>query len=243
MPLSSLENFAGFLRNTPPGKPFLKGIGVNTRDGNGKMRENVAILTDVGKALAKLRDEGKQLLALAYANILGIDEHTMLALQDGTLTARMDEYRKTRAAHGIQCRRSVETISRVSTKGVGPLATRLEVLGNIIALRLLPIAWKPSRRRLYGSPMPSRGWTRKPTAQRRSSSRSSRRLISCSCSCLAGIPVFTALGVAVTAATWPFILLIAAAAAVGFAIGAGVAYIVNHWNGVKQWFSDFFRLV
>lgn len=238
--LSSLENFAGFLRNTPSAESFLKGLGVNTRDGNGKMRENLDILKDVGVQMAKLRDQGKQPTVMAYAGILGIDEKTMLALQDGSLTARMEEYRKTMQKMGYNADDAAKKFHEFQQKGVGPLMARLEVLVDIIALRLLPIAEAITKGIIWLAD--AFAWLDKKTGGVTTvifAVMAALGALFLLCASV-GIPVFSALGVAVTAATWPFILLAALAAAVGYAIGAAAGYIVNHWSDVKQWFADFF---
>jgi len=235
--LTSLESFAGFIRNTPSAESFLGGLGVKTRDSNGRMRENLDILKDTGKALADLHN---QPLAMAYAGILGIDEKTLLALEDGSLTDRMEEYRKAMRQMGYDADYTAKRFHEFQQKGVGPLGARFEALTNIIALRFLPVAeaitWFLTKL------IEGFAWLDKVTGGFTTilftviAAFGALFLLLSS----VGIPVFSALGIAVTAATWPLLLLVAAAAAVGFAIGAAAGYIVNHWNDVKQWFSDFF---
>ncbi len=86
---SSLENFAQKLRRSPGYYDMLKSLGVQTRDANGKLRDSTELLADLGKVLAKK----EPFEALAFADVLGIDEATLKALMDnkGDLRKFMEE--------------------------------------------------------------------------------------------------------------------------------------------------------
>ena len=50
--LSSIQALANFMRYTPGSEGFIRSLGVSTRDANGKLRETVDIMTDLGQVLA-----------------------------------------------------------------------------------------------------------------------------------------------------------------------------------------------
>lgn len=76
---SSLENLARFVRNSPGAEGFLNRLGVQTRDASGRMRDMSAIFTGVGQKLSGMSYPR----ANQYAQMLGIDEHTLLAMRQG----------------------------------------------------------------------------------------------------------------------------------------------------------------
>ncbi|EJV7966549.1 transglycosylase SLT domain-containing protein [Salmonella enterica] len=77
--MSSLEGLAGFMRNNPGAEGFLNRLGVQTRDASGKMRDTAAIFTGVGQKLNNM----PYYRAKQYAQMLGIDENTLMAMRRG----------------------------------------------------------------------------------------------------------------------------------------------------------------
>ncbi|EJY5787106.1 lytic transglycosylase catalytic [Salmonella enterica] len=75
----SLENLARFVRNSPGAEGFLNRLGVQTRDASGRMRDMSAIFAGVGQKLSGMSYPR----ANQYAQMLGIDEHTLLAMRQG----------------------------------------------------------------------------------------------------------------------------------------------------------------
>ncbi|HGJ5882146.1 lytic transglycosylase catalytic [Arsenophonus sp.] len=75
----SLENLARFLRNSPGAEGFLNRLGVQTRDANGNLQDMSAIFTRVGNKLASM----PYYRANQYAQMLGIDENTLMAMRRG----------------------------------------------------------------------------------------------------------------------------------------------------------------
>lgn len=75
----SLENLARFLRNSPGAEGFLNRLGVQTRVANGNLQDMSAIFTRVGSKLASM----PYYRANQYAQMLGIDENTLLAMRRG----------------------------------------------------------------------------------------------------------------------------------------------------------------
>lgn len=77
--MSSLEGLAGFMRSNPGAEGFLNRLGVQTRDASGKMRDTAAIFTGVGQKLNNM----PYYRANQYAQMLGIDENTLMAMRRG----------------------------------------------------------------------------------------------------------------------------------------------------------------
>lgn len=77
--MSSLEGLAGFMRSNPGAEGFLNRLGVQTRDASGKMRDTAAIFTGVGQKLNNM----PYYRVKQYAQMLGIDENTLMAMRRG----------------------------------------------------------------------------------------------------------------------------------------------------------------
>ncbi|EOV2372803.1 transglycosylase SLT domain-containing protein [Klebsiella pneumoniae] len=75
----SLENLARFMRNNPGAEGFLNRLGVQTRDASGNMRDMATIFTGVGQRLSSM----PYYRANQYAQILGLDENTLMAMRRG----------------------------------------------------------------------------------------------------------------------------------------------------------------
>ncbi|PZD59521.1 transglycosylase SLT domain-containing protein [Pantoea ananatis] len=76
---SSLESLAHFMRNNPGAEGFLNRLGVQTRDAIGNMRDMASIFTGVGDKLRNM----PYYRANQYAQMLGIDENTLMAMRRG----------------------------------------------------------------------------------------------------------------------------------------------------------------
>jgi hypothetical protein len=95
--ISSLESVARKLRESPGYEGMLKGLGVNTRDQNGQMRDRVEVMKDLSKTLQGM----EYYKANSYAGALGIDETTLQAMRDGKFTSEMEKYQKLRKDMGL----------------------------------------------------------------------------------------------------------------------------------------------
>ncbi|HGH3561180.1 TPA: phage tail tape measure protein [Acinetobacter baumannii] len=95
--IGSLESLAEKMRNSPGYEGQLKSLGVNTRDANGAMRDRVEVMKDLSGVLAKM----PAYQANAYANSLGIDQKTMLAMRDGKFISNMEKYQKIQKELGM----------------------------------------------------------------------------------------------------------------------------------------------
>jgi len=76
---SSLESLAHFMRSNPGAEGFLNRLGVQTRDASGNMRDMASIFTGVGDKLRNM----PYYRANQYAQMLGIDENTLMAMRRG----------------------------------------------------------------------------------------------------------------------------------------------------------------
>lgn len=95
--IGSLESLAEKIRNSPGYEGQLKSLGVTTRDANGAMRDRVEVMKDLSGVLAKM----PAYQANAYANSLGIDQKTMLAMRDGKFISNMEKYQKIQKELGM----------------------------------------------------------------------------------------------------------------------------------------------
>lgn len=77
--MSSLEGLSSFMRSNPGAEGFLNRLGVQTRDASGKMRDTASIFTGVGQKLNNM----PYYRAKQYAQMLGIDENTLMAMRRG----------------------------------------------------------------------------------------------------------------------------------------------------------------
>ncbi|EPJ0592558.1 transglycosylase SLT domain-containing protein [Klebsiella pneumoniae] len=75
----SLENLARFMRNNPGAEGFLNRLGVQTRDASGNVRDMATIFTGVGQRLSRM----PYYRANQYAQMLGLDENTLMAMRRG----------------------------------------------------------------------------------------------------------------------------------------------------------------
>ena len=100
---ASLEAFARNLRSSPGYFGLLEKLGVQAKDAGGNLRDTVDVLGDVGKRLAAM----PYYQANAYAQALGIDERTLMAMREG-VGEFSDEYRRILAATGTDLDKSAK---------------------------------------------------------------------------------------------------------------------------------------
>lgn len=104
----AVESLGRFLRSSPGAESFLQNLGVQTRGANGELRDTGEILTGLGERLRQM----PYYRAKAYADFLGIDERTLMALQHGLgqfsgeyrnmlRAARLDSDQAAKASHGF----------------------------------------------------------------------------------------------------------------------------------------------
>ncbi|BEM86834.1 hypothetical protein SME46J_13040 [Serratia marcescens] len=107
----TLDNLARFLRSTPGAEGFLHNLGIQTRDAAGNLRDTAQLVTLVGDKLAKM----PYYRANQYAQILGIDESTLLAMRRGVKGFTSD-YQSMLQATGFDSQRAAEQSNKFMTQ-------------------------------------------------------------------------------------------------------------------------------
>ncbi|WP_129950540.1 lytic transglycosylase domain-containing protein [Escherichia coli] len=106
----SLENLARFMRNNPGAEGFLNRLGVQTRDASGNMRDMATIFTGVGQRLSSM----PYYRANQYAQMLGIDENTLMAMRRG-IGEYMGQYNAMKKAIGFNPEQAAAASNRFMT--------------------------------------------------------------------------------------------------------------------------------
>ncbi|MGH6191076.1 hypothetical protein ACRFNZ_27865 [Klebsiella quasipneumoniae] len=107
---SSLENLARFMRNNPGAEGFLNRLGVQTRDASGNMRDMATIFTGVGQRLSSM----PYYRANQYAQMLGLDENTLMAMRRG-IGEYMGQYNAMKKAIGFNPDQAAAASNRFMT--------------------------------------------------------------------------------------------------------------------------------
>lgn len=127
---ASLENLARFMRNSPGATGLIQSLGVQTRDANGGLRDTTDILKDLGKQFANM----PYYRANAYAQALGIDEKTLMALRQG-LGQFGDDYKGMLAKAGIDSQQAAKS-SHEFMNQVRSLGAAFVILSQKVATSL-----------------------------------------------------------------------------------------------------------
>ncbi|MDU7134751.1 MAG: lytic transglycosylase domain-containing protein, partial [Enterobacteriaceae bacterium] len=106
----SLESLARFMRTNPGAEGFLNRLGVQTRDASGQMRSMESIFTGVGQKLSSM----PYYRANQYAQMLGIDENTLMAMRRG-LGQFSAQYSATAKAIGFNADTAAKSSNRFMT--------------------------------------------------------------------------------------------------------------------------------
>ncbi|HHS7705853.1 hypothetical protein [Klebsiella pneumoniae] len=106
----SLENLARFMRNNPGAEGFLNRLGVQTRDASGNMRDMATIFTGVGQRLSSM----PYYRANQYAEMLGLDENTLMAMRRG-VGEYMGQYNAMKKAIGFNPDQAAAASNRFMT--------------------------------------------------------------------------------------------------------------------------------
>ena len=126
----SLESLARFMRNSPGAEGLLHSIGVQTREANGALRDTTEIMGDLGGRFAAM----PYYLANAYAQALGIDEKTLMAMREG-MGQFGDEYRAMLAKAGMDSQEAAKS-SHEFMNEVRGLGAAFVILGQKVATTL-----------------------------------------------------------------------------------------------------------
>lgn len=106
----SLESLAQFIRTSPGAEGFLNRLGVQTRDASGSMRDMASIFTGVGQRLSSM----PYYRANQYAQMLGMDENTLLAMRRG-IGEYMGQYNAMKKAIGFNPDQAAAASNRFMT--------------------------------------------------------------------------------------------------------------------------------
>ncbi|WP_235895437.1 lytic transglycosylase domain-containing protein [Yersinia rochesterensis] len=106
----SLESLARFVRNSPGAEGFLNRLGVQTRSANGSMRDTSAIFTGLSAKLSSM----PYYRANQYAQMLGIDENTLMAMRKG-LGGFTADYRSMLKATGFDSEKAAVQSNKFMT--------------------------------------------------------------------------------------------------------------------------------
>ncbi|WP_447867182.1 transglycosylase SLT domain-containing protein [Rahnella bonaserana] len=107
---SSLESLSRFMRNNPGAEGFLNRLGVQTRDAKGNMKDMASVFSGVGDKLKSM----PYYRANQYAQMLGIDENTLMAMRRG-MTGFTAEYSAMSKAIGFNADRAAAGSNRFMT--------------------------------------------------------------------------------------------------------------------------------
>ena len=132
--LGSLEGIASFIRSNPGAEKFIQSIGVSTRDGNNQLRDTTKIMEDLGKTFRGM----PFYRAKVYANILGIDEKTLMAMIRG-IDQFKDKYNQLYAQAGIDPDKAAKQATLFMNR-LRDLGAQAGILGVVFAERLAPAA-------------------------------------------------------------------------------------------------------
>ncbi|WP_439291728.1 MULTISPECIES: transglycosylase SLT domain-containing protein [Rahnella] len=107
---SSLESLSRFMRNNPGAEGFLNRLGVQTRDAKGNMKDMASVFSGVGDKLKSM----PYYRANQYAQMLGIDENTLMAMRRG-ITGFTAEYSAMSKAIGFNADQAAAGSNRFMT--------------------------------------------------------------------------------------------------------------------------------
>ena len=130
---AALEGLASFMRSNPGAERFINALGVSTRDANGQLRDTERILEDLGVAFRKMPFfQAKQ-----YAALLGIDERTLLALENPQVQKNAEQLRKFAEQLGLGADMGADAANRFF-EALRNIEAELGLIIIAIASRLLP---------------------------------------------------------------------------------------------------------
>lgn len=132
--MSSLERFAQFLRKTGDGgEQKLRGLGIRTRDANGRLRDTVEIYRDLAQVLKSM----KSYEAAPNAALFGIDDQTLQAIRGGDLGRFMDEHARVSKEAGVDWNEAAAN-AKAYSEMIRDLEMRFKALTTVVASKALP---------------------------------------------------------------------------------------------------------
>lgn len=135
----TLEGLALFIRSNPGSGGWLGAIGVQVRDAKGNLRDTEQVAIDLGRRLAAM----PQYRAIRYAQMLGIDYNSLLAMERGP-SGRTAQYGQFAKSIGVDLTQSAAGANRFMTT-VRELRAELGLLLIKIGVPLIE-RWGPALR-------------------------------------------------------------------------------------------------
>lgn len=128
--LQSVQALARWMRETPGSESFLQGLGANTRDANGRLKDTTQIMTELGRVLGKMDYP----MARQYGNLLGIGEDTLRAIMSGEFATELEKQQRLLkdAGYDDATKKAHEFMVQLRE-----LQTRIESVGVAIGLDLI----------------------------------------------------------------------------------------------------------
>lgn len=130
--LQSVQALARWMRETPGSENFLQGLGVNTRDTNGRLKDTTQIMTELGRVLGKMDYP----MARQYGNLLGIGEDTLRAIMSGEFSAELEKQQRLLKDSGYD--EATKKAHEFMVK-LRELQTRIEAIGVTIGTDLIDV--------------------------------------------------------------------------------------------------------
>ncbi len=96
--IGTVEELAQKMRSSPGFESMFKGLGANTRDAKGNLRETTDILLDLGDAFKKMPVFQQK----AYADALGIPERLLMSLTSGDFRKNIEKYQAMLGMAGLK---------------------------------------------------------------------------------------------------------------------------------------------
>lgn len=110
--MASIEAFGQKLRSNPGYESMVRGLGVQTRDARGQLRDQITVMEELGGRLKKM----PYYIANQYAGALGIDENTLRALQSGDIQKYLKQYEEIQKAAGLDPDRAARASQQFQTQ-------------------------------------------------------------------------------------------------------------------------------
>lgn len=129
---ASFDTFAKNLRANNGYYQLLEGLGVKTKAVNGKMRDTVDLLNDLGQRLARMPYQQQ----VGYAALFGLDERTLRAITDPTFGQGVARYREIVRAGGFDPQGAAKAWVEFNN-GFRDLMTVIDLMLDKIATRLI----------------------------------------------------------------------------------------------------------
>ncbi len=126
----SLEALGRFMRTNPGSLGFISSLGVQTKDAAGNLRDTSEIMMDLGERFKSM----PYYLAKAYADTIGIDERTLMAMQQG-MGEFGQQYKAMLRAAGLDSQAAAKS-SHDFMNEVRTLGSALSILAQKVATTL-----------------------------------------------------------------------------------------------------------